>query len=271
LRQIVQGNVARIVMIAAAAIFFAMAIPFPYRIGCDVEIQPVLRRFVAAPYEGIMEKSLVRNGDLVQAGQIVAQMDGRQLRIELAGLEAELQGTSKRRSAAMASGEIAEAQIALNEMKTLQAKIDLTNEKLKGLEIRSPIDGVVVAGELEKVEGAPVEMGQSLYEIGPLEQMLAEIGVPEEEIPYVRAGMPVKIKLTAHPFETWNGTILRIHPKSELRDGNSVFVAEVELDNPRLQLKPGMKGRAKVRSNWYPLGWNLFHWPMERIRYWTIW
>jgi hypothetical protein len=77
--------------------------------------------------------------------------------------------------------------------------------------------------------------------------------------------------LNAFPFETWTGTIAKIHARSEIRDQDSVFVAEVELNNEDLKLKPGMQGRAKVIGKAYPLGWNLFHRPLEQLRYWTIW
>ena len=265
------GKFARIAMSVIGILMVIMMVPWQYRIGCDCELQPVLRRFIAAPHNGVLEKNLVENGDLIEEGQIVANLDGRQLRIELAGLQAELKGTSKRRSAAMANNQIADAQIAMSEMKKLKSEIQLLEDKLENLEIRSPINGIVVAGDLEKVEGAPVEMGQTLFEVGPLNEMLAEIAIPEEEIPYVEAGMTIDIKLNAFPFETWSGTISKIHPKSEIINDKSVFIAEVTLSNSELKLKPGMKGHSKINSKAYPIGWNLFHYPFEQIRYWTIW
>ena len=264
-------KISRIAMSVAATLLIIMLIPWPYKIGCNCEIQPVLRRFIAAPHNGVLEKNLVQNGDVIEKDQIVAHLDGRQLRIELAGLEAELKGTSKRRGAAMANNQIAEAQIAKSEVKKLKAQIELLNNKLQNLEIKSPIAGIVVAGDLEKVEGAPVEMGQTLFEVGPLDMMLAEIAVPEADIPYVQPGMDIRIKLNAYPFKTWHGKVTKVHPKSEIRDQESVFVAEVELENTDFNLKPGMKGQAKIVSGAYPIGWNLFHQPFEQLRYWTVW
>ncbi len=264
-------RIAKIAMVGAALLLACLLIPWPYKIACNCEIHPVLRRFIAAPHDGVLEKNLVENGDVIHKDQLVAHLGGRQLRIELAGLEAELKGTSKRRAAAMANSQIAEGQIALSEMKKIQSQIDLVNDKLANLEIRSPIAGIVVAGDLEKVEGAPVEMGQTLFEVGPLDKMLAEISVPEIEVPYVQPGMNIRIKLNAYPFRTWNGKVTKIHPKSEIREQESVFVAEVELENTDLSLKPGMKGQAKIVSDAYPIGWNLFHQPFEKLRYWTVW
>ncbi len=52
-----------------------------------------------------------------------------------------------------------------------------------------------------------------------------------------------------------------IHPQAELRNEQSVFVADMELENPQGLLRPGMNGSAKVTSGRRSLGWILFHEP----------
>ena len=261
----------KVALLAASIVAIALSMPVPYRIACDCEIQPVLRRFVAAPYDGILERGLVKNGEIVAKNQLLAQLDGRNLRIELAGLQAELGGAKKRRDAALAGGDIAQSQIARSETERLEAKVSLLEQRTLNLEVRSPIDGIIVSGDLEKVEGAPLEMGQTLFEVAPAEQMVAEIAIPETEIQYAKSNMLVKLKLNAFPFRTWSGKIASIHPSAEVVDSESVFVAQVIIDNSENLLRPGMEGSAKVDSEWSPLGWNLFHRSWESVRYWTIW
>ena len=243
----------------------------PYRVACNCELQPVMRRFIAAPYEGILEQTLVQYGDVVQTEQVLAIMDGRQLRIKLSGLQAEHNGAKKKRDSSLAKADYAQAQIALSEMKGLAAEIELLQQQVENLEIRSPIDGIIVSGDLEKVEGAPLEMGQTLYEVGPLDEMLAEVAIPESEIQYVKEGMPVTLKLDSFPFQNWYGEIQKIHPRTEIVDDESVFIAKVRIENDELLLRPGLNGTAKIRANSFPLGWNLFHRAWESVRYWTIW
>ena len=101
--------------------------------------------------------------------------------------------------------------------------------------------------------------------------MLAEIGIPESEIQYVEPGMQVAIKLNAFPFKTWTGTVEQIQPRTEIIDDESVFVAQVKIANEENQLRPGMKGSAKIKTKSAPIGWNLFHQSWESVRYWTIW
>ena len=107
-----------------------LCIPMPYRVPCECELRPVLRRFVAAPYEGILEKSLVRNGDVVSKGDVLARMDGRQLRMEIAALEAEYAGAKKRSESSRAQRDIANAQIAKSEMRRLAAEKELLVQRL---------------------------------------------------------------------------------------------------------------------------------------------
>ena len=266
-----KSKLTKTIALVAACAAGLMFVPLPYRVGCDCEIQPVLRRYIAAPHDGILEKSFVESGNIVEADQVVAHLDGTVLRMEMSGLRAEMQGAKKRRDSALAKGEVAPSQIARSEMRRHQSKIEILEKQLEHLEVRSPIQGIVVSGDLEKVEGAPVEMGKTLFEIAPLDDMLAEIGIPESEIQYVEEGMPVTIKLNAFPFKTWTGKIEKINPGTEIAGEDTVFVAQVRLPNQEDQLRPGMQGSAKIKSSYSPIGWNLFHTSWESIRYWLVW
>lgn len=271
LRNSLRKRLARKITWITALAAGVMLIPWPYQVACDCQLEPVVRRFVAAPYDGILERTLAKSGDIVLADQLLATMDGRSLRIQLSGLEAELDGARKRRDTALADRDIAQSQIARSEMKRHQAEIQLLQRRLQNLEVKSPIAGIIVSGDLEKAEGAPLETGQTLFEVGPLDEMLAEIQVPESEIRFVQPGQDVKIKLTAYPFKTFHGTVKHIHTRAEIVTDKNVFIAEVVMDNSDGQLKPGMAGSARITSGTYPIGWNLFHGAWDKARYWLMW
>ncbi len=52
---------------------------------------------------------------------------------------------------------------------------DLIVDRLENLEIASPINGVVISGELKKYTGAPVERGPGLLEVTPLDMVRLEL------------------------------------------------------------------------------------------------
>lgn len=253
----------KIALAVAVVLLAAMAIPLPYKVGCDCQIEPVIRRFVAAPFEGTLEKSLVKPGDVVRQGDVLARMDGREIRWERASVEADRDQAIKRRDAAQATHKYAEAQIAKLEMERLDLQLQLLDHRAQNLEIRSPVDGVVASGDLDRAEGAPLTIGQSLFEIAPLEKMIVEVAVEDDEISNVKVGQAVEVRLDAFPSETYEAVVSKVHPRSEIRDEQNVFIAEVKLDNAAGILQPGMKGRAKVVTPDRPLGWIIFHKPWE--------
>ena len=129
-------------------------------------MQPQQRRFVSVPYEGRLEEAMTKPGEVVLAGQLLAKMDGRDIQWEISTLTADLRGAQKSRDSAAAGFETAAAQMAGFEAKRLQLQIDELNERLKNLEVRSPVDGVVVSGDPQKLEGSRFAMGGAIRRLG---------------------------------------------------------------------------------------------------------
>ncbi len=252
--------------IAALGLGLAVfAVPLPYRLNCPCEVQPVTRRYVVAPYEGRLESALVEPGDEVLAGQILARMDAAEIRMEMAGLQADLQRATKQRDSSLASRETAAAQIATLEMERLQLRIDLLQDRIDHLDIRSPTDGVVISGDPRKLQGARLTIGQTLVEVGPLEGMVLEVEISDKDIAHSRVGAPVRVRLESLAFQSLRGKLTRIRPRSEQRDGQNVFVGHVDLLREQELLRPGMRGRAKIAAPRRPLFWILFHRTWEHL------
>lgn len=258
-----------IALVGAGLIAGLMMVPFPYQIICDCELQPMVRRYIAAPFEGRLESSGVEPGDVVSAGQVLVKLDDREIRWELDGVQADLHRALKERDGHFAAGEYGKADIARLESERLRLKSDLLAHRGSRLEITSPIDGIVVSGDLRKTEGAPVTVGQTLFEIAPLDRIAIEILIPEREIAYVAEGTPVDVVLEAFPDRHWEAAIVRLHPRAQLKNDHLVFVAEIEIANEYVLLRPGMQGRATLTTPSRPLGWNLFHHVWERLIIWS--
>ncbi len=261
----------KVSLITAVVLAGFMCLPLRYQLKCDATIEPVLRRFVAAPFESTLQKTLVKPGDLVDKGTPLALLDGLELRMQLAGLEADLKQASKQRDAALAARKTHDAQIARLEMQSLELKIGLLRHRSSQLQIESPTSGIVVSGDLERVEGAPLQVGQTMFEIAPLNNMIVEVAIPESEIAHVRNNLEVQTKIAAYPGHTWSGTINRIHPRSEIRDGESVFVGEVQLQDGEGLLRPGMHGEARIIADRRAWGWILFHRAWNAVQFRLGW
>ena len=259
------GKRRRTSIAVATAVSIILTLPWPYSVRCDCELQPVKRRYVAAPYDGRLEEVLVKPGDLVSAGQVLARMDRSELEWRMAAQDAEYQRASKQHDTSLAQRETSEVQVARLEMQRLSAERSMLKDRAKNLEIKSPIEGIVLAGDPKKLEGARLTIGQTLFETGPLEQMLVEVFIPHDEVAHFQPGNKTVVRLDALPQRKFTGEVLRISPQSESYEGQNVFVAEVELENPDRLLRPGMIGRGRVTTSAHMLAWNLFHRPFFRL------
>ena len=181
----------------------------------------------------------------------------------MAGVDAEQQRASKERDTNLAKQDIGAAEISRYDVERLKTRRKLLTHRSENLEIRSPINGLVITGDLKKSEGVPMKTGDRMFEIAPLDQMLVEVAIPEPDIRHITVGQEVSVTLDAFPGETLTGKLRRIHPRSEVRDESHVFIAEVELPNPQGRLRPGMKGTADIVVGQRMLGWILLHRPLE--------
>jgi multidrug resistance efflux pump len=176
-----------------------------------------------------------------------------------------LEQALKKRDAALAAQRFAEAQVAKLEMERLDQKIRVLEHRQQNLSVKCPIDGIVISGDLQRTEGAPLTLGQRLFEVAPLDEMMIEIAVPQDDIAYVARGMEVSMRLDAYGFETWTGVVHQVRPRAQILDEQSVFVAEVRIANADRRLRPGMTGRAKVEAGRAALGWVWLYKPWESL------
>jgi len=262
-RQHKQSQLRRsILSIGFVLLFIASSfIPVPFRLNTDCLVEPISIRFIVSRFDGILQDVLVQPGDEVQKGDVLARLDGRDNELDLAALAAERNKARKTRDHHLAAGNTAAAQIAALEEQRLEQQLSLLQVKQKHLTLLSPIDGIILTGDMKRIEGSPVGRGQTLFEVSPLKAMIVELAVRENQISFVDPGMGVMVRFDAFPDTTWNGKIEKINPKSLLRENRNVFIAELEFRNLEGRLRPGMQGKAKIDAGLKPLGWILFRKP----------
>ena len=247
---------------AAAALLAAIALallPAANRIQCKCKVQPVVRRFVSAPFEGTLEKSLAEPGDVVCQGQTLARMDGREICWETSALRADHNRAEVKRNVSMAKHDTGASRMAELETQRLALKLHVLDARSEHLQIKSPIRGVLLTGDQKRAEGMSVAVGQALFEVAPLDRMVVEIAVPERDLQQVAVGMDAIVRLDACRGTTRQAAIAKINPRAETIDGEHVFVGELMLDNPGELLRPGMNGTATVLGRTHPWIWNVSH------------
>ena len=243
----------------------AMLLPVPYRINSNCTAEPVIRSFSVAPHDGLLENTFVEPGDVVTKGQLLAKMDGRELRSKISAAVADKNRAEKEHDSHLANGEIPESIRANLEMRKLEAELKILTYRQENLEIKSQLDGVVLSGSIDKRENFPVSIGQKLYEVAPVTPLRVELAIPADEIMHVETGQEVRFRFDGFGTETIIGLVDRIRPSSTIRDDENVFIAEAVLENVNGDVRPGMNGHARVYGNSRSLGWAIFHRPWEKI------
>lgn len=256
------------IAIAVLMVMLLLICPVPYRASCTVRVEPINARVVSAPFEATVETVLVEPGSEVKAGDALVTLDGRPLRLELQSLEAEIQQAAKQSDIAMAGGKIADAQLAQLKGQQLQRQRDLILRRLNQLIIACPIDGVVVAGDLRRSIGVPLEVGQVLFEIASLERVMIEVEIPEREIGLVSEDSPAQFRVDSSRAGTLDAALNKIYPSAQLRDDESVFVAPIEIDNEAHQYRPGMRGKATVFGPIRPWAWTHVRGLFDQLSWW---
>jgi hypothetical protein len=246
-----------VTLLLCAVAFF----PKTFNLHPDTWVRPVQVQYVVARFDGIIEKVFVEPGDRVQKGASLAMLDGREIDLELRSIEADSAKALKMRDNYLAAGDIAPAQIALLEARRLKERSRLLLDRQQTLDLQSPVDGIVLSGDLKQEVGGPVGRGQLLFEIAPLEIVLVELAVLDEDVPYVAKDMEVEVHFDAFPGRTWKATVDRIAPKSEIVQGANIFLTTIELENNDRVLQPGMQGHATVKCGRRSLAWIYFHKP----------
>lgn len=263
------GKRTPLVATVALLLIMALAIPVPYWPKRECVIEPTTRQFVASPIAGRMERALVEPGDPVSKGQSLARLHGDELRLELSSAQAELEAASKKKEAALATGAAGNMRIAQLEQQQIALRIESIRDKLERLEVSSPIDGVIVQGDWTRREGAPLEHGETLFEIAPLGQMTVEAHLRTEDLAEIEVGDEATLRVDSAFGHAWHGKLTRIDPRARVIDDQVVFIAEMTVDNDRQLLRPGTHGSVRISPGAKSIGWLLFsqpyHWLMKKV------
>ena len=115
----------------------------------------------------------------------------------------------------------------------------------KYLHIHSPFEGTVM--HIGVREGQYITPSEELYTIADLEKIWVNVDVYEDEMPWVKLGDEVEMKIRAAPGKIFKGTVSFIYPYLEGKT-RTVRVRLV-FDNKKKILKPGMYANILLRTD----------------------
>ncbi len=245
-------------------------------------VEPDVKVDVKSVLSGKVAELLVREGDRVKRGQVLARVEP---------------DVNQARDLVQVKNSVSEAEIALNEAKAtyernkdllaqglLSAQAGLESETryrqskasrdsamdkyriveesgvpiaaasagtMQRLNVTSPMDGVVIRRPVEL--GDTVMSGVSSFNAGTVlmtvadvNTMIIEAGINEVDIGKVRLEQPVKVTLDAYPKVKFAGKILRIAPAARLEEKVKVFDVEIAIERQGAELRTGMTANIDI-------------------------
>jgi multidrug efflux pump subunit AcrA (membrane-fusion protein) len=133
----------------------------------------------------------------------------------------------------------------------------------------APFDGLVITGDLSQTLGSPVQRGQVLFEIAPLEDYRLRLRVDERQINQIKLGQKGTLILNSLPEEPLPMTIRKVTPVATAEEGHNLFMVEADLDRSLASLRPGMEGYGKVDIDERKLIWIWTHDVYDWLRLWV--
>ena len=205
---------------------------------------------VVSKATGVVLKLYAEEGQHVQAGQLLAQIDPSSAAYQLAQSEAQLkkaQATYDRASKAIQKELIPRTQYE-TDMYDMQAQAAATRGaqlQLSWTRIVAPISGVISKRMVK--QGNLVQANQAIFHIVDMHPLNATLNVPERELGMLKPGQPLTLNVDALPGRKFAGTIQRIAPVVDAASGTfrvtCVFDNTVAGNEP---LRPGMFGRIDI-------------------------
>ena len=258
----------------AAAVILLLTVQGNFEVTADATLEGLTQQAVVAPYNGFIAESVSRAGDLVKAEQLLGKMDDRNLSLELQRIGSEKEELERQYRQALSDLNQSEARIFKARVDEADARWSLLKRRLDQVELRSPIDGIIITGDLSRSIGAPVERGDLLFEVAPLEKYRIVLRINESDIDEIEPGQSGEVILTSHPNLKIPFVLENIASvlQSE-QDLGVVFRTEGVIQEDYNFLRPGMEGVARVTVGERTLAWIFFHdiidWVYLKIWRWS--
>jgi multidrug resistance efflux pump len=241
------------ILLAVAAGVLAWNTTATFHITADARVEGEIRRVVASPLDGYVASAAAIPGDVVASGDILATLDDRDLRLEIARWNTVRAQRQREYETALAERDRAAIGISATQISQTEAEIALLEERLDRTQMRAPFDGVVLSGDLGQSVGAPVSRGQVLYEIAPLDSYRLILSVDERDLALATEGLSGEVVLTALPGQTFGMETGRVTSVAGVEDGRNVFRVDAQLTEKTELLRPGMEGIAKITIDERPI------------------
>src|SRR5689334_15914839 len=240
------------------------------RVQATGTLEPIDLVAIRSKASGLVQKMPVDVGSDVKAGDLIVQIDPRDVKNQYdetvaddvasvaAMTNASLQ--KKRADDMLAQHVITPAEHdsvsasfvrAQSVVAEDRATLDLARQKLEDATVRAPVDGTILSKSVslgQLVTSATGAFGRdtSIVTMANLLRVRMRVNVDEADMANVKPGEPATIGVDAVPSRTFDGVVEKIEPTAVVNQGVTFFPVLVTIDNHERLLMPGMNGEVTI-------------------------
>ncbi len=233
-------------------------------------VEPINVVEVKSKSSGQITRMTVETGSIVNRGELLVQLDTRdvqnqydQAKADLDAAEARLKVTEaqKKRSDELFQQRIITAQeyetsqldYANAQASVVRARTttDIALQRLEDATVTAPVYGTIIEksvslGQVITSATSSASGGTTILKMADLGQVRMRALFNETDIGSVQAGQEATVTVDAYPDRPFRGTVEKIEPQAVVQQSVTMFPVLVTLANREGLLKPGMTGEASV-------------------------
>jgi HlyD family secretion protein len=233
-------------------------------------VEPIAIVEVKSKASGQITKMPVETGTLVKPGDLLVQIDTRDVQSQYNQAEADLRAADarmqvsaaqKKRSDDMFNSRVitaTEHESAVLDYANadanvvrMRASLDLAKQRLEDATITAPVSGTVIdktvtLGQVITSATGNASGGTTLLKMADLHQVRVRAFFNETDIGQVRSGQEATVVTDAYPDRPFRGVVEKIEPQAVIQQNVTMFPVLVTLSNLEGLLKPGMNGEVTV-------------------------
>ncbi len=220
---------------------------------------------VTSKIPGKVQRVVVDVGSRVKAGDILIELEQRELALAVDQAEAGLANAKayleickttfnrldnllKDKAVSKMKYDDVKARLDIARAQVWQARaaVSSAKEQLENATITCPINGIVARKNVEvgEVVSPPIMPGKALLDVVDMRHLKTRVNVSENRVKEVYIGQETIITVDGFRGEFFPGKVSKISPVVEPR--SRTFEVEVLISNPGSKLKPGMFARVQL-------------------------
>lgn len=265
-------------ILALAALLFFTFYTTTYRPGAEATLEPRVRRFVSAPFEGVVKSvgPCITPGCYVKEKDVLVELDTSELELALKDAEGRIDQARTQASAARKAKDQSKVAQAEQQEERAASEADRYRFRIEKSRIIAPISGTIIAGDVKDRIGSTVKTGDLLMQIAPLDDIIVVAKVDERDIGLVKNAFDAgkgfgEVASQAKPDEALPITIERIVPLASAVEGKNIFEVRAALKGRPDWFSPGVEGIARFDTVERSLLWIGTRRILDQARLWLWW